>query len=282
VAGEWAARTRRKLGGEHIAALAGLGECKLALGHHEEAAIELETAAEQHPLAENLIAPLLVALYRSGRASDSLRWYAGTRDRLREELGTDPSARLRDLHQRILRQDPGLTTENVIVEDHESRLPAVGGPASHTDDVIIQIALRGRRLSLAVASMTREAAVRLELSAVEQQCAYLLQQYGPMPASELAGLVGLSSGSVGGILARLQQAGVARCQRVTGDRDEVVIAPLPSADLIAIYGPLKQRLTMLVRRYSEADLALITDYLSRSAALLNDYTRTLRQRSMQD
>jgi predicted ATPase len=44
------------------------------------------------------------ALYASGRQADALSVYAAARNRLRDELGLEPSAALRDLHQRLLAQ----------------------------------------------------------------------------------------------------------------------------------------------------------------------------------
>jgi DNA-binding SARP family transcriptional activator len=105
VTGGWAERTRRKLRDEHIAALAALGGCELELGRPAQAVAELEAAAERFPLAENLVEPLMLALYRCGRPAEALAWYTDTRNRVREELGNEPGERLRELHQRILRQD---------------------------------------------------------------------------------------------------------------------------------------------------------------------------------
>src|SRR4029079_10888289 len=69
---------------------------------------ELEGLVCVHPLRERLRELLMLALYRSGRQADALVAYRDTRRALVEELGIEPSKRLRDLHQAILRQDPGL------------------------------------------------------------------------------------------------------------------------------------------------------------------------------
>ena len=50
----------------------------------------------------------MLALYRCGRQSEALEHYAAVRRRLHDELGLEPSRALRELQQRILRQDPAL------------------------------------------------------------------------------------------------------------------------------------------------------------------------------
>jgi DNA-binding SARP family transcriptional activator len=83
-------------------------EAALALGRHAELVGELEALIAHHPLRERLRAQLMLALYRCDRQSEALRAYQDARRLLVEELGLEPSRRLRDLEQAILRQDPAL------------------------------------------------------------------------------------------------------------------------------------------------------------------------------
>ena len=50
----------------------------------------------------------MLALYRSGRQAEALDAYVAARRRLVDDIGVEPSAELRKLHERILRQDPAL------------------------------------------------------------------------------------------------------------------------------------------------------------------------------
>ena len=83
-------------------------EADLALGRQAEVVGELEALIAQHPLRERLRAQLMLALYRCDRQSEALQAYQEARRLLVEELGLEPSRRLRDLEQAILRQDPTL------------------------------------------------------------------------------------------------------------------------------------------------------------------------------
>ncbi len=81
---------------------------ELELGRHTQLVGELRTLASAEPLRERLRGQLMLALYRSGRQAEALDAYADARRTLVEELGIEPSRELRELHQAILEQDPGL------------------------------------------------------------------------------------------------------------------------------------------------------------------------------
>ncbi|MGZ5353982.1 MAG: extracellular solute-binding protein [Actinomycetota bacterium] len=83
-------------------------EADLTAGRHGDVIGELEVLTREHPLRERLWASLMLGLYRSGRQADALAAFGRARETLADELGVDPSAELRALHERILRQDPEL------------------------------------------------------------------------------------------------------------------------------------------------------------------------------
>jgi class 3 adenylate cyclase len=83
-------------------------DVELAAGRHGEIVGELEAMANEHPLRERVWGELLLALYRSGRQAEAVRAAAQLRARLRDELGLDPSAEIRDLELAILAQDARL------------------------------------------------------------------------------------------------------------------------------------------------------------------------------
>jgi DNA-binding SARP family transcriptional activator/tetratricopeptide (TPR) repeat protein len=105
----WITSVREGLAMERFAADATRIDLALQLGQHAELLPELTTRAAAHPLDERVAGQLILALYRSGRQAEALGEVERTRTRLAEELGIDPGPALRQLHQRVLANDPALT-----------------------------------------------------------------------------------------------------------------------------------------------------------------------------
>ena len=104
----FAQREIARLDDLRVTALEQLIEAKLALGAHVEVVAQLEALIAEHPFRERLRAQQMLALYRSDRQADALQAYQDARRTLVEELGIEPSERLRELEQAILAQDPGI------------------------------------------------------------------------------------------------------------------------------------------------------------------------------
>jgi YVTN family beta-propeller protein len=94
---------------------------EIAIGGHSAVISELEGLTARHPLRERMWASLMLALYRSGRQAEALAAYEQARQVLADELGTDPSADLQQLHQQILRRDPALDLVAPSTEPRPSR-----------------------------------------------------------------------------------------------------------------------------------------------------------------
>lgn len=105
----WLDGHRNALSAEHLAACLDFHDVQLRRGRHAELTADLLALAAEHPWHERLAAQAMLALYRGGRQARALSFYSELRVRLGEELGVDPSAPLRELHQRMLTADPALT-----------------------------------------------------------------------------------------------------------------------------------------------------------------------------
>jgi DNA-binding SARP family transcriptional activator len=92
----------------HETALEDLFDAELTLGHHHEMVGGLEALVTSSPLRERRWGQLMLALYRDGRQAEALDAFGRLRQILAQDLGVDPSAELRHLHQAILRQSPRL------------------------------------------------------------------------------------------------------------------------------------------------------------------------------
>ena len=101
----------RRLSETHLDAVELLAAAELSAGHAGEVTGLLNAAIQDDPLRERSRELLMLALYRSGRHADALRTFDELRIRLGEELGVDPSPRIRTIYDRILVHDPSLLLE---------------------------------------------------------------------------------------------------------------------------------------------------------------------------
>lgn len=105
----WFDSVRTSLHAERLAVVLDRNDAALRVGRHAELLAELAGMARAHPLDERLAGQLMLAQFRSGRQADALGTYQQVRTRLLEELGADPGAALRGVHQEILAGDAGGT-----------------------------------------------------------------------------------------------------------------------------------------------------------------------------
>ncbi|WP_412543105.1 BTAD domain-containing putative transcriptional regulator [Longispora sp. K20-0274] len=112
---------RERLGTElearRLTALELHAQAQIEVGLH--ACDELLELVRRHPTRERLVWLAMLALYRSGRQAHALEIYRRTRTHLVEELGIEPSAELRGLHERMLRADPTLSAGEVATPRRE-------------------------------------------------------------------------------------------------------------------------------------------------------------------
>jgi DNA-binding SARP family transcriptional activator/tetratricopeptide (TPR) repeat protein len=104
--GDWVNRVRDGLWQQRLDVAASWAQAELNLGRQAEVVGVLRELVADHPLVEPLTVQLLRALWLDGRGAEALDCYAKVRRRLAEELGTEPGAELRQVHEAILRGDP--------------------------------------------------------------------------------------------------------------------------------------------------------------------------------
>jgi DNA-binding SARP family transcriptional activator len=76
----------------------------LRLGRYDDVTDALPPLVRAHPFREAMAGSLMTALMASGRRAEALATYQSVRCALREELGIEPSQRLRELHLQMLQE----------------------------------------------------------------------------------------------------------------------------------------------------------------------------------
>jgi DNA-binding SARP family transcriptional activator len=98
----------RRLDEERLRVESEYVQVQLDLGRHDEVLPRLLGLTQAHPFREDFRAQLMLALYRSGRQTEALELFRGTRQMLDDELGISPGPALQRLHEAILRASPDL------------------------------------------------------------------------------------------------------------------------------------------------------------------------------
>jgi DNA-binding SARP family transcriptional activator/tetratricopeptide (TPR) repeat protein len=129
--GEWVTGERDQWQQERLAVEHDLVDARLLVGQGEELVAQLSVRTTQDPLDERVAGQYMLALHRAGRSADALDHHRQLRERLVEELGTDPGSALRNLHRQILAADPDLlvpptvtVTASVVVPRQLLAVPA--------------------------------------------------------------------------------------------------------------------------------------------------------------
>jgi len=100
----WARAERSRLEQLRLNAIEQRAEARLAVGRAADVVPDLDAHVAEHPWREEAWRLLALALYRAGRQGDALAVLRRARGLLLEQLGIDPSPRLRRLETDILRQ----------------------------------------------------------------------------------------------------------------------------------------------------------------------------------
>lgn len=100
-------------------------ELDLDAGRHQTVIGPLAQMIVEHPYRELLHERYMLALYRGGRQAEALEAYREIYQRMADDLGVEPGARLQQMHQRMLAGDPGLDAPPNPAADTTRPEPAV-------------------------------------------------------------------------------------------------------------------------------------------------------------
>ena len=136
----------------------------------------------------------------------------------------------------------------------------------------------GREHSTATVMFHSAIAEHFGLSPTDWKCGDIIHRKGPLTAGQLAELTGLTTGAVTGLIDRLEKVGVARRQPDPNDRRRVIIEPLPGweARTSPLFDSMVEAMTEAMSAYNDEELALILDFLKRSAAVMEQEAAKLR------
>jgi len=107
----------------------------------------------------------------------------------------------------------------------------------------------------------------------------ILVRTGPMTAGRLAELTGLTTGAITGLVDRLESRGYARREPHPSDRRSIIVRPLienAERDLAVSYAAMSKAMDELISCYSDEELAVIADFITRAAAVTAEQIAKVR------
>src|SRR6476620_8339444 len=156
--------------------------------------------------------------------------------------------------------------------------PRQGAMSTMNRETIDSVVRSLRRVNLQGSFFGQTVAIRFGLSESDVEALELLLDTGAATAGRLSELMGLSTGAVTRVIDRLEQAGYVRRVPDAADRRRVVVELVPEKmeameATMASYG---DKSAAEMKRYSDAELAVINDVLTRMADVTRDEANARR------
>lgn len=145
------------------------------------------------------------------------------------------------------------------------------------EELLTELGEAGRAHSNAAVMYHAAISARMGLSPVEEKTLDLLQRSGSLSAGDLRELTGLAPASVTGLIDRLERKGFARRVRNPQDGRRVHVETVPGVEqrFEPLFAAFAARLADLYTEYTDAELAVILDFLHRSARIQREATHAL-------
>src|SRR6478752_4151139 len=136
-----------------------------------------------------------------------------------------------------------------------------------------------RRVNLQGSFLGQTVAVRFGLSESDIETLEQLMDLGATTAGRLSEITGLTSGAVTRVIDRLEQAGYVRRVPDPADRRRVIVQAIPEkvAAVQATLNRVGSASADEIGRYTDAQLALITDFLTKMEQITREEATSLRE-----
>lgn len=133
------------------------------------------------------------------------------------------------------------------------------------DDLITHLTREiGRSLATKTVLFHTALAAKLGLSATDLKCLDLLRGAGgPLTATRLAEITGLTGGAITGVVDRLEAQGFVERVRDPDDRRRWELRPVPGTrqEILDLFAPIRADIADLCVDYSDDDLRLVATFL---------------------
>jgi len=120
---------------------------------------------------------------------------------------------------------------------------------------------------------------RLGLNIIDLRCLRLAREAGDPTAGHLAKITGLTTGTITGVLDRLEKARFIRRERGTADRRKVTVKVLPSGvqEIERIMEPLSQDMNQSLQDFTEDELKAVLKFFDVTAGAVSRHLERIHE-----
>lgn len=139
---------------------------------------------------------------------------------------------------------------------------------------------QSRRLSTLSTLFAQSTADHLGMNLSDMLCLSIISGAGPMTLGQLASMMGLSTGSITGLVDRLERLDLVRRQRDVEDRRRIMIHlnPARSKEIGQAFVPMLESRWQHLEQFTDDELGVISRYLSGSIESVAHATEAIRSR----
>lgn len=147
------------------------------------------------------------------------------------------------------------------------------------DEIVVRLV---RRFSTAAVLFHHAIAERLGLGPTDHKCLDLLRERGPITGSALAGITGLTTGAITGVVARLERAGYVHREPDPHDRRQQLLHPARERvqEIQEVIDPLRKDVAGLLEGFDTQQLKAIADFLSGTTDFVYQHSALLRAQAV--
>lgn len=136
-----------------------------------------------------------------------------------------------------------------------------------------------RNFSTETIMFHQNVAERLGLNSTDHKCLDIILRNYPMTAGKLAEMTGFTTGTVTGVIDRLEKASYVYRDKDPNDRRRVIInvhLQKVEKEILPLFASFSQSMRELFEKYNDQEIKFLFDFVARSRAILHEESRKVR------